>query len=180
METLRLQLRPFSPAHWLALIEGEEEFHRSFGLRAAEGLRALITSGEVSPAWLAQLREAKTADPWVHGFAVVAHASNLVIGSAGFKGPPDEAGTVEIAYGIAPAHQGQGFATEAAGELVAFAFRDPRVRLVSAHTLPTNNASTRVLTKNGFLKIGEVIDPEDGCVWRWEQPRSRMEAPAHR
>jgi hypothetical protein len=26
-----------------------------------------------------------------------------------------------------------------------------------------------VLTKNGFTKLGEVIDPEDGRVWRWER-----------
>ncbi len=176
MDTPRLQLRPFSPEHWLALIEGEEEFYRSFGLRAAEGLREEITSGEVSPAWLAQLREAKAADPWTHGFAVVERARSLVIGSAGFKGPPDAEGMVEIAYGIAPAFQGKGYATEAARELISFACRDLRVRLIRAHTLPTNNASTRVLTKNGFGKVGEVIEPDDGRVWRWERPRIGTEA----
>ena len=30
-------------------------------------------------------------------------------------------------------------------------------------------ASTRVLTKCGFSRIGEVIDPDDGLVWRWEK-----------
>ena len=38
-----------------------------------------------------------------------------------------------------------------------------------AHTLPTPNASTRVLAKCCFQYIGEVIDPEDGLVWRWER-----------
>ena len=31
------------------------------------------------------------------------------------------------------------------------------------------NASTRVLTKCGFRHVGEVMDPEDGLVWRWEK-----------
>jgi RimJ/RimL family protein N-acetyltransferase len=95
--------------------------------------------------------------------------SGSVIGSVGFKGPPDEAGMVEIAYGIVPVFQGRGYATEAAEACVAFAFGDDRVRLVRAHTLPTFNASTRVLAKCGFAYIGEVVDPEDGLVWRWER-----------
>lgn len=179
IDALRLQLRPYSPEHWLALIEGSEEFHRSFGLRAAEGLRAFLFTGDVSPAWLAQLREAMKADPWVHGFAVVERASSLVIGSAGFKGPPDDAGMVEIAYGIVPAFESKGYATEAARELVSFASRDSRVRLIRAHTRPTSNASTRVLTKNGFTNSGEVTDPEDGHVWRWERTRDALEENRH-
>jgi hypothetical protein len=38
-----------------------------------------------------------------------------------------------------------------------------------AHTLPEENASTRALRRNGFLFAGEVMDPEDGLVWRWER-----------
>jgi RimJ/RimL family protein N-acetyltransferase len=77
---------------------------------------------------------------------------------------------VEIAYGIAPEHQGKGYATEAAAALTDYAFRQREVRAVRAHTLPENNASTRVLTKCGFRRVGEVIEPEDGLVWRWEKP----------
>jgi RimJ/RimL family protein N-acetyltransferase len=45
------------------------------------------------------------------------------------------------------------------------------VRLVRAHTLPESNASTRVLTNCGFRKTAEVVDPDDGPVWRWELVR---------
>jgi len=102
---------------------------------------------------------------------LVHHGIRVVIGSAGFKGPPDSTGTVEIAYGIAPSFQGQGYATEAAGALVALAFEAPLVELVRAHTLPAANASTRVLVKCGFRHVGGVVDPEDGPVWRWERGR---------
>jgi RimJ/RimL family protein N-acetyltransferase len=40
-----------------------------------------------------------------------------------------------------------------------------------AHPLPAANASTRVLGKCGFEPKGEVIDSEDGRVWRWEKTR---------
>ena len=38
-----------------------------------------------------------------------------------------------------------------------------------AHTLSSANASARVLTKSGFRYVGQVIDPEDGEVCRWER-----------
>jgi [ribosomal protein S5]-alanine N-acetyltransferase len=174
LQTAHLRLVPFSAEYLLALIEGTEQFERRFGLRVADGLREFFVSADVSPAWLAQLRASSAADPWTHGFAVVHRESDSAIGSVGFKGPPDEAGMVEIAYGIVPGFQAQGYATEAAAAGVAFAFADGRVRVVRAHTLPANNASTRVLAKCGFARIGEIEDPEDGLVWRWEFLRDRF------
>jgi [ribosomal protein S5]-alanine N-acetyltransferase len=123
---------------------------------------------ELSAAWLSMLEASSEIDPWVHGFTLIHESSGTAVGSCGFKGPPDAEGMVEIAYAIAPEHQGKGYATEAAAALVTYAFGSDAVRLVRAHTLPMPNASTRVLTKCGFQKVGEVIDPDDGLVWRWE------------
>src|SRR5262245_22835369 len=95
-ETVHLRLLPYSPDHLLALIEGTRQFEEQTGLRAAEGLRDFYVSAEISPTWLSQLRASTAADPWVHGFAVVHRESGSVIGTVGFKGPPDENGTVEI------------------------------------------------------------------------------------
>lgn len=167
-----IELRSHSPQSLLALLESEETFQRVFGLRAAEGLRSFFASGDVSPQWLAQLRAARQSDPWKFGFAVIDRASALVVGSAGFKGPPDAAGTAEVAYAIVPAFEGKGYATEALGELVRFAFNDQRVRKLCAHTLPVQNASGRVLSKNGFAQVGEVVDPDDGPIWRWERNKT--------
>ena len=167
--TDRLKLVPYSAEHLRALIDGSGPFEEAFGLPVAEGLHESMGSDDVSPAWLEQLRAASGTDPWVHGFAVVNRDVQVVIGNAGFKGPPDTEGRVEIAYGIAPGFQGQGFATEAAQALVSFASEDDRVRRILAHTLREGNASTRVLTKCGFEHTGEIEDPEDGLVWRWER-----------
>jgi ribosomal-protein-alanine N-acetyltransferase len=122
---------------------------------------------EISADWLERLRASTSADPWTCGFAMVHRASDAVIGSCGYKSPPDPDGVVEIAYGVDPEHQGRGYATEAARALVNYAFNSG-VRIVRAHTLPEPNASTRVLTKCGFERLGEVVDPDDGVVWRWE------------
>jgi RimJ/RimL family protein N-acetyltransferase len=171
IESAHLQLLPYSPAQLLALIDSVAAFESQTGLRTAEGLREFYVSGEISADWLDRLRTAKEADPWVHGFAVVERESQTIIGSAGFKGPPDGDGRVEIGYGIVPDYQGRGYATEAAAALVAFALADNQVKLIRAHTLPTPNASTRVLEKCGFRRLGEIADPEDGLVWRWERAK---------
>ena len=127
---------------------------------------------EVSPAWLARLDGSGPIDPWIHGFLIEHRETGSEIGRCGFKGPPDSEGAVEIAYGINVEHQSKGYATEAAGALATYAFDHDEVRTVRAHTLPQANASTRVLTKCSFRNVGEVIDPDDGLVWRWERCRS--------
>lgn len=123
---------------------------------------------EVSADWIARVRAATSADAWICGFVMVHRASDAVVGSCGYKSPPGPDGIVEIAYGVVPDHQGRGYATEAAKAMVAYAFASGRVRTVRAHTRPEPNASTHVLTKCGFERLGEVVEPDDGLVWRWE------------
>ena len=123
---------------------------------------------EISPVWLALVEGSSAIDPWIHGFVIVHRATGAPIGKCGFKGPPDADGVVEIAYGVSPEHQGKGYATEAAAGLTRYAFGRGQVRVVRAHTLPESNASARVLSKCGFRRVGEIVDPEDGLVWRWE------------
>jgi len=155
LSTERLRLVAATPAEVLARIEAMTPAERA----------------EVSPDWLTRARAASAADPWLFGFSALDRDSGAVIGGGGFKGAPDAEGVVEIAYGIDPAHQGRGYATEAAKALVAFAFGSDLVRVVRAHTKQGNTASERVLAKCGFERIGEVIEPEDGQVWRWERTR---------
>jgi RimJ/RimL family protein N-acetyltransferase len=124
---------------------------------------------QVSADWWAKFERSAFEDPWIHGFnLLLPDGSNVGIGS--FKGPPGD-GVVEIAYAVVPEQQGKGHATAAARALVEFAFRSPEVRKVLAHTLPDGVASQRVLLKAGFTHTGEVVDPEDGLVWRFEIAR---------
>ena len=124
---------------------------------------------EVSADWIARVRATPLGDPWSLGFTAVERASGSAVGGCLFKGQPDGDGVVEVAYGIDPPHRGRGFATEAVAALASFAFASGRVRLVRAHTKPDGGASMRVLDKCGFRRVGEVTDPEDGLVCRWER-----------
>jgi len=155
IETERLRLVPYQPKEMLIAIEAMDPGEAK----------------EISPEWLARLRQATHPDPWAFGFAFQDRSSGAAIGMGGFKGPPGKDGLVEVAYGVNPEHRKKGYATEATRALVAFAFDSGKVRRVIAHTLPQANPSTRVLTKCGFRFVGDVIDPEDGPVWRWEKDK---------
>jgi RimJ/RimL family protein N-acetyltransferase len=144
--------------------------------RTSDEVRAMIDAmapdarAQLSADWLALVAGATAPDPWVHGFVVRQRGTGAVVGQGGFKGPPRD-GVVEIAYGTESEHLGKGYATETAAALVEHAFACADVRLVTAHTLPDNGASKRVLMKCGFEYVGDVVDPEDGLVWRFEKHR---------
>jgi len=109
---------------------------------------------------------------WTH--LILAGTPPVIAAVCGYTGPPDSQGVVEIAYGTAPLFRGQGIATLAAAELIRRAFRDSRVQVVCAHTLPEENASARVLRKVGMSFVGIDEDVDVGTVWRWEMPRVKQ------
>jgi RimJ/RimL family protein N-acetyltransferase len=90
------------------------------------------------------------------------------VGTCGFKGGPDGNGTVETGYSILVEHQRRGYAPEAVAALVDWAFSDPGVSRVIAHTLPDLRASIRVLEKCGFRPTGP--GDEEGTI-RFERLR---------
>jgi RimJ/RimL family protein N-acetyltransferase len=105
--------------------------------------------------------------PW-GGYLVVDESTREVVGSCAFKTPPTDEGNVEIAYFTYPGFEGRGYATEMTRRLIELARRSAAVRRIVAHTLPDTSASTRVLEKAGMALVGEVMDPDDGRVWRWQ------------
>jgi len=120
---------------------------------------------EVVRQTLAMLATAPRSRPW--GGYIAVGAYGRVVGTCAFKTGPDQGGVVEIAYFTFPSFEGRGVATAMARQLLEMARTSQEVQEVVAHTLPERNASTRVLEKIGMQCVGEVIDPEDGRVWRW-------------
>jgi ribosomal-protein-alanine N-acetyltransferase len=111
--------------------------------------------------------------PWV-GYVVIDAVSNQAIGCCGFKGNPDEKNEVEISYHTWESYEGRGFATAMAHQMFRLAENaEPGVKSVIAHTLAEENASTSILKKCQFRFAGQVQDPEDGPVWRWEKKTRR-------
>ena len=106
-------------------------------------------------------------DPKWFGYLAIDNGTKQIVGTCAFKGAPTKEKSVEIAYFTFPEFERKGYATAMASMLVQTAWSSPEVDSVIAHTLPEPNASTKILQKIGMKFVGEVIDPEDGRVWRW-------------
>jgi ribosomal-protein-alanine N-acetyltransferase len=102
--------------------------------------------------------------PWI-GYCV--KLNKEFVGNAAFKGKPKD-NKVEIAYGTFAEHRNKGIASEICRQLVLLALRTEPDVIITARTLPEENASAHVLRKNGFVLLGNIWDDEDGNVWEWE------------
>jgi ribosomal-protein-alanine N-acetyltransferase len=94
----------------------------------------------------------------------------LVVGRAGYHGPPDARGMVEVGYAVDPPHRGRGYARAALLELLDRAAREPSVTTVRATISPANHASRRLVLQCGFREVGEQWDDEDGLETIFEVP----------
>jgi RimJ/RimL family protein N-acetyltransferase len=106
---------------------------------------------------------------WVTGI-VWDERQSLAVGAAGFHGPPDGSGMVEIGYRIDPAHRRRGYARAALESLLARAAREPDVHRVRVSIRPDNLPSSRLALQYGFRQIGEQWDDEDGLELVYESP----------
>lgn len=86
---------------------------------------------------------------------IVSVADGEIVGSAGFIGRPDEAGAVEIGFGIDAHHRRAGYCREAVIALVRWVLSRDSVSRVRAWCEPSNLASGRVLERCGFRQTGE-------------------------
>lgn len=91
---------------------------------------------------------------WSFWYMITKDEPGQLVGICGFKGRPDESGSVEISYSVVDGHQRLGYATEAVSRLVAWAFSHHNVSEVCAETFPYLRQSIRVLEKNGFEFAG--------------------------
>jgi len=103
--------------------------------------------------YLKKLKE----DPSLLGWGVwlvINKEDNTIIGDIGFKGKPDSENIVEVGYGIVPAAQNKGFATEAVNEIIKWAFSTGTVKKIVAECLIDNISSIKVLKKLNMKRIG--------------------------
>ncbi|MEX1078446.1 MAG: GNAT family N-acetyltransferase [Homoserinimonas sp.] len=93
---------------------------------------------------------------------VVSIPDGDAIGHAGFHGPPDERGMVEVGYSVVPEFRRRGFAKAILRALLERAASEADVTVVRASISPTNDASLATIAGFGFTKVGEQWDDEDG------------------
>jgi len=109
----------------------------------------------------AQIRTDPLAHAWITR-AIWDVDAAIAVGRAGFHGPPDDAGMVEVGYAVDPALRRRGYARAAVVALLDRAAREPSVRTVRASIRPDNLASRALVLQYGFGEVGEQWDDEDG------------------
>ncbi|CAA9411162.1 MAG: Acetyltransferase, GNAT family [uncultured Rubrobacteraceae bacterium] len=162
IETRNLQLISCEPLHLETILKDKKGLEPLLGVSVPDSWPEFP---EAMSYFYEKLRSAPSAIGW-WTYLFVHVRDGILAGEGGFKGPPDESGTVEIGYAIVPEYRGRGLATEAAGGLVGWALSHPRVAAVAAETLPDGHAPIRVLEKLGMRPDGAG----DGVLrWRLER-----------
>jgi RimJ/RimL family protein N-acetyltransferase len=159
VKTARLTLHAATPELLYAELDG----------RLAAALQVVVgdwppplNSEETLRYTLNYLEAAAENAGWMSWY-IVRSDGRLLIGQGGYAGRPRD-GVVEIGYSLVPAHQGMGYATEAAGALVERAF-SLGAHTVTAQTLPSLAPSIRVLERLGFAFAGPGTD-EGAILYR--------------
>ncbi len=108
-----------------------------------------------------QIVEDPSSAAWITG-VVWDPDRRLVVGRAGYHGPPDGDGMVEVGYSIDPQYRRQGYARAALRALIERARHEPGVRIFRATVSPDNAPSRDLVLSEGLVEVGEQWDDEDG------------------
>jgi RimJ/RimL family protein N-acetyltransferase len=124
------------------------------------------------------IEEMASRDPgqpggWVQ-FTVEEVASGELVGDVGLSPADGEPGVIKVGYTIDPARQRRGYASEAVGALVRYAFDVLEADVVRAYASAENVASIGVAQKVGMRLVERFRHRDDDGVWdvvRYERRR---------
>lgn len=154
LETKRITLVSATVQLLEADLSGRAELADSIGAQVPDNWPPDLYERRAMKLAIALLQDPATQG-WSFWYLLTRPSSEAeVLGICGFKGRPDEAGSVEIAYSVLSQFSNQGYASEAVSRLVQWAFSHQNVTEVAAETLPHLRNSIRVMEKNGFRYTG--------------------------
>lgn len=148
LNTPRLRLRPFA-------LGDAADVQRLAGVAAVAA--TTLTIPHPYPDGVAEAWIATHAVAWAAGvaaqYAVTATTNGALVGAVTVALTPAHAGA-ELGYWISESAWGQGYATEAATALCAYAFAALGVHRIQARHFTNNPASGRVMQKLGMRREG--------------------------
>lgn len=151
-------------------IEGRAGLSKALGVDVPESWPPDLYGPGAMQFALTELGEAAECG-WSFWYLATREEPAELAGICGFKGWPDDGGSVEIGYSILSSYQCRGYATEAVQRLISWAFSHHNVLEVCAETLPHLRQSIRVLEKSGFQFTGK--GSETGVI-RYAIRRSQL------
>lgn len=160
LETERLLLIPFTKQ--LCHLINDKNFIelKNKGLNASEGYPDLETLDTI-PKIIANI-ELSDGPTGFESWVIISKKEMKIIGDIGFKGIPNQAGEIDLGYGIIASERRKGYAFEAAKSLTNWAFSNSEVKKITAKCLIENEASYKTLEKLNFKKTSK-----DGNFLHW-------------
>lgn len=151
LTTKRLLLRDYNPNDWQAVFAYQSHpaylkyypWHQRNPTDVQEFVQKFID-------WQTQQPRSKFQ------LAVILQQQNKLIGSCGIRMQQADSHQAELGYEISPLYWGQGYATEAAQQLLNYGFEKLGVHRVWASCLAENVSSARVLEKLGMQQEGRI------------------------
>ena len=163
LESPRLVLVASTAAHVRTELEAPEQLGAMLGASVSSDWPSGEYDRDAMLFFLARLEEGGPAVEGWYGWYALSKSATIaeraLVGGAGYFGPPDADGTVEIGYSVLPQWQRQGVASEVVAMLVAHAMTFATVARVIAHTAEGNLGSVKALLNNGFVAEGSGDDP---------------------
>jgi ribosomal-protein-alanine N-acetyltransferase len=170
----RLRFAELSSKTMSALLAGDLEAART---GSGVDLGELFVDDRAKWLWNYRLKQLETqpeAADWIARAVLTepagAESGEVVVGYAGYHGPPDADGMVEVGYTVDPQYRRQGYAKAILTALLERAAREPAVRTVRATISPDNVASLATIASFDFVQNGEQWDEEDGLELIFERP----------
>jgi RimJ/RimL family protein N-acetyltransferase len=158
LETQRLTLVPMTLEHVRTELNEPSRLGAMLGARVPNGWPPGEYDRDAMEFFRSRLEaEASRFDGWLAWYVMTRDATPTLVAGAGYLGPPED-GTVEIGYSVVADARGAGYATEIVEALVRHAFESGAVHHIVAETMTTNEASRRVLERNGFQPAGARRD----------------------
>jgi RimJ/RimL family protein N-acetyltransferase len=112
-----------------------------------------------------------------HGWYFSLAGEKALMGVASVTWPSPE-GDVEAGYAILDRYRGQGYTPEAINALIDWAFKNPQVRRIVAHTFPHYIPALRVLEKAGFTRA--LLTSDGICEYEKRRPGAVVDSPQGR
>jgi RimJ/RimL family protein N-acetyltransferase len=157
IETERLLLRPLqaSDAEAMHAYQSRADVCRyiPYAPRTLEDLQARLAKPENLRAELDQPGQALL-------LAVVRKADGVLVGDVMLSWTSEEHASGEIGYVFDPAHQGNGYATEAAAALLRVGFEGLRLHRIIARLDARNTPSANVLRRIGMRQEAHLVENE--------------------
>lgn len=93
--------------------------------------------------------------------AVESKETGELIGDTGVNEVEGKENEVEIGYGICKRYSGKGYATELLSAMTEFVVSTYGINVLYGRVMHGNNASVRILEKNGYIFVKEEFGAED-------------------